>query len=217
MLLVLLTPSLRSSVAPVFRIETIRRVREAVRSLGAWGPVLVIALMILHSVTFVPAEVITISSVLIFGPVWGVVYAWLGAMIGASLSYFLAKIWGQPIVQRFLPKPLQGRFENFFEREGVGGVFILRLIPLISFNALNYALGVTPMTFRQFLWTTGLGILPMEIIIAVLYQSAFGEKDAVVGLTATGLVLLAGLVLRAKMRKKYRRLSGEKLDGDNIE
>jgi len=181
-------------------------VRKYVRSLGPWGPIALIALMVLHSVTFVPAEVITISDVVIFGPVLGVAYAWIGAMLGAYLSYFLARWFGRPIVNRFVPKRLIDRFDTFFASEGLKGVFILRLIPLVSFNALNYASGLTRMTFWDFTWTIGLGILPMEIIISILYQSAVGQKYAVIGLTIVGIALLAGLVLRSKLRKKYTDL-----------
>lgn len=181
-------------------------VRKYVRSLGPWGPIALIALMVLHSVTFVPAEVIAISDVIIFGPVLGVVYAWIGAMLGAYLSYFLARWFGRPIVNRFVPKRLLDRFDTFFASEGLKGVFILRLIPLVSFNALNYASGLTRMTFWDFTWTTGLGILPMEIIISILYQSAAGQKYAVIGLTIVGIALLAGLVLRSKLRRKYTKL-----------
>lgn len=61
--------------------------------LGVWGPLIVILMMILHSVTFVPSEVITITDVVLFGPVWGVVYAWIGSVLGAYLAFYLARIW----------------------------------------------------------------------------------------------------------------------------
>ncbi|WP_083486066.1 TVP38/TMEM64 family protein [Alicyclobacillus ferrooxydans] len=208
-LLVLLDPPLRALFLHMFSLKTINDLRAYVRSLGPWGPIALIALMVLHSVTFVPAEVISISDVVIFGPVLGLVYAWIGAMLGAYLSYFLARWFGRPIVNRFVPKRLLERFDTFFESEGLKGVLILRLIPLVSFNALNYASGLTKMTFWDFTWTTGLGILPMEILISVLYQSAVGEKYAVVGLTIVGIALLVGLVIRLKLRKKYKGFGKE--------
>lgn len=203
-LLLLLDPSMRASFVHVFRLKTINDVRQYVRSLGPWGPIAMITLMILHSATFVPAEIITMGDVVIFGPIFGTIYAWIGAMLGAYLSFFLARIVGRPIANRFVPKHLLEQFDAFFKREGVKGIFILRLIPLVSFNALNYASGLTRMTVWEFAWTTGFGILPMEILIAILYRSASDEKYAVVGLTGVGIVLLVGLVLRSKLRKKYR-------------
>lgn len=208
-LVMLLHPPLRTLFLHLFSLKTVSDLRAYVRSLGPWGPFALIALMVLHSVTFVPAEIISISDVVIFGPVLGLVYAWIGAMLGAYLSYFLARLFGRPIVNRFVPKRILERFDIFFKSEGLKGVFILRLIPLVSFNALNYASGLIKMTFWDFTWTTGLGILPMEILISVLYQSAAGQKYAVVGLTIVGIALLFGLVFRSKLRKKYRGFGKE--------
>lgn len=202
-------PSARSGVGYLFQLKTIHDLRAYVHSLGAWGPIASITLMVLHSVTFVPAEVVTIGNVVIFGPVLGVVYSWTGAMLGGYLSFFLARAFGRPLVERFVSKRLLERFDTFIERKGANRVFILRLIPLVSFNALNYVSGLTKMTFWDFTWTTGLGILPMEIVIAVVYQSAIGEKFAFVGLTVVGAAWLAGLVLRSKLQMKYPFSKGD--------
>lgn len=196
-------PDMWRSVVHLVTLKRITELQTFVQKLGVWGPILVILLMIFHSVTFVPSEVITITAVVLFGPVLGVVYAWIGSMLGAYLSFFLARGFGRPIVDRFVPKRLLDRFDMFFEHEGLKGIFILRLIPLVSFNALNYASGLTNMTFWDFTWTTGLGILPAGILVALLYQSTVGEKYAFVGLTIVGLALLVGLVVRSRLQRKY--------------
>ncbi len=207
---VFVDPGLRHAVLGVFRLATILRIRHVVRSMGVWGPVLVMGLMILHSVMFVPAEFITISSLVIFGPIWGLVYAWVGAMLGASVSFGLARLWGRPVVTHFVSPGTLLRLDGFIQREGAVGMLTLRLIPLVSFNALNYAAGLTQMTWRQFLWTTGLGILPMEVLLALLYHSAHGKSGAVIGLTVFGLALLAGLLIRGRLVRKYGRFSHRK-------
>lgn len=220
LLAVLLDPALRSGIIGLMHVDTLHRIRAMIRALGAWGPVLIIALMVVHSVTFVPAEILSIASVILFGPVWGVVFAWIGAMLGASLAFVLARWIGRPIAYRFVPERWLDRFQEFFEREGVTGVLILRLIPLVSFNALNYGTGLTPMTWWEYLWTTGLGILPMEILIAMVYQSTRGEEYLIVGLTVVGLALLAGLIVRSKLHTKYSTLLGEPTkdsDGETLD
>lgn len=200
-------PGLRHTVLGFFRLATIDRIRHVVRSLGVWGPVLVMGLMILHSVVFVPAEFITISSLVIFGPMWGLMYAWVGAMLGASVSFGLARLWGRPLVTYFVSPQILQRLDDFIEREGAAGMLTLRLIPLVSFNALNYTAGLTQMTWWRFLWTTGLGILPMEVLLAVLYHSAQGKTSAVIGLTVVGLAVLVGFLVRRRVVKKYGELT----------
>lgn len=87
-LLVFIDPPLRMLFMHLFHLRTIAEVRSYVDSLGAWGPVIMIALMVVHSVTFVPSEIIMITDVGLFGPVWGIVYSWVGSMLGAYLSFF---------------------------------------------------------------------------------------------------------------------------------
>lgn len=95
------------------------------------------------------------------------------------------------------------KLDEFFAREGVKGMLVLRLIPLVSFNALNYAGGLTPMTSGQFLWTTAVGMLPMEILVSVLYRNVNSRTDAIVGLTIVGFSLLAGMLMRRCLGRKW--------------
>jgi len=48
------------------------------------------------------------------------------------------------------------------------GTFISRFIPIISFNLINYAAGLTKISWWTFGWTTGLGILPMTVLMVVM-------------------------------------------------
>ncbi|HET7580494.1 MAG TPA: TVP38/TMEM64 family protein [Bacillales bacterium] len=201
-MILLLDPSLRSVVLQLFQLKTIGQIRDFVLSLGFWGPVILILLMILHSLTFIPAEIIILADLAIFGPVLGVVYSWIGSMLGAYLAFYLAKFIGRPIVDRFVSKRMMARFDTFVNKHGVGGLFILRLIPIVSFNALNYASGFTNISLWQFTWTTALGILPMNILFAFLYQTDYGIRYALVGLTVIGLILFAILFVKARMAKK---------------
>lgn len=197
-----LEPGWRSGVAHLLSLETLAHVRVLVESMGMWGPIFLMALMVLHSVTFVPSEILTIAAVALFGPVKGVIYSWVGSMLGAYLAFFMARGFGRPLVGRFVPSSVLKTFDDFVERRGVWGLVLLRLIPLVSFNALNYGAGLTKMTVWQFTWTTGLGILPAGILIAIVYQSAVEQRDAFVGLTVVALLITLAVVLRWKMRAR---------------
>lgn len=194
----------------LLRLRTISEVRAYVNSLGAIGPLIMIGLMIVHSVTFIPSEIIMIADVGFFGPVLGIVYAWVGSMLGAYLSFFLARWIGLPIVKRFVPERVLKRFDVFFEHKGVWGVFLLRLIPLVSFNALNYATGLTQMTMWEFTWSTGLGILPSGILFALLYHSVTGQRFAFFGLTVVGVVLLIATIVKQRLNSGFKSQEKER-------
>lgn len=203
-LLILFVPSLRAIFAHLFQLKTIGQIRGYVLALGFWGPVILILLMILHSVTFIPSEVITLADLAIFGPFWGMVYSWVGSMLGGYFAFYLARLFGRPIVDRFVSERMLLRFDEFVQKHGTGGLLVLRLIPFVSFNALNYVCGFTAITFWQFTWTMGIGILPLNILFALLYQSVVGLKYALIGLTIAGILLLVILFLKTQLDKRRK-------------
>jgi uncharacterized membrane protein YdjX (TVP38/TMEM64 family) len=156
--------------------------------------------------------VITLADLAIFGPFSGLVYSWVGSMLGAYFAFYLARFFGRPVVDRFVSERMLKRFDGFVEKHGLRGLVILRLIPFISFNALNYVCGFTTITFWQFTWTTGIGILPLNILFALLYQSVVGLKYAFIGLTVAGVLLLVILFLKTRLAKKHKD-SGDLRDG----
>jgi hypothetical protein len=82
-------------------VEGIERIAEA---WGAWAPVVSIALMILHSFVPFPADLIAIANGMLFGPVWGTLVTWIGAMLGTALALALARRYGRPLVDRLVAR-----------------------------------------------------------------------------------------------------------------
>ena len=146
---------------------TAAEIMEFVKSWGYGGVLASIGMMILHSFIPFPAEFVAIANGVIFGPVWGTVITWVGAMLGAFLAFLLARRLGQPFVRRVLSKRKAQTLERWVARHGLGTLFISRFIPIISFNLINYAAGLTKISWWTFGWTTGVGILPMTVLMVV--------------------------------------------------
>ena len=47
-------------------------------------------------------------------------------------------------------------------------VLISRFYPVIAFNLINYAAGISRMSWWTFFWATGIGILPLTILMVVM-------------------------------------------------
>lgn len=136
-----------------------------IRSLGAWGAFGSIGLMIVHSFVPFPAEFLTIANGMIFGPLWGVVVTWIGAMLGAFASFGLTKRYGRPFVAKNVNSSQLEKIDLWVQRQGSLSLLLSRFIPLISFNLVNYGAGMTKISWWTFSWTTGIGILPVTIIM----------------------------------------------------
>jgi uncharacterized membrane protein YdjX (TVP38/TMEM64 family) len=153
-------------------VEGIERIAEA---WGAWAPVASIALMILHSFVPFPAELIAIANGMLFGPVWGTVVTWIGALLGAALAFALTRRYGRPLVDRFVARKAWTGAEALHACCDARTLLLARLVPVISFYLINYAAGVLDVGWWRFLWTTSLGILPITVASVALGDQLTGS------------------------------------------
>jgi uncharacterized membrane protein YdjX (TVP38/TMEM64 family) len=175
-------------------------VETMVQSWAPWTWVGSIILMVLHSFVPLPAEIIALANGMLFGPWWGVVVTWVGAMLGAVLAYGLARALGRPAVRALIPARHWARLEAIPVR--AGPLLAIRLMPVISFNLVNYAAGLLGVPWWRFLWTTALGILPIVITMVVLGRELMAAPWWIWGGFALAcLVLLAALRLKRRTRR----------------
>jgi len=154
------------------------------RSWGPWSALGSVALMVLHSFVPLPAEIIAMANGMVFGPWLGVMLTWVGAMLGALLSFALARGLGRPFVRLLVAETRWREIDTL--RVGPGALLLARLVPVISFNLVNYAAGLLGVGWWTFSWTTALGILPLTIATVVL-----GGRLLAAPLWTWGLVALA--------------------------
>jgi uncharacterized membrane protein YdjX (TVP38/TMEM64 family) len=170
-------------------MPTTAGIEAEIKSWGNWAVAASIGLMIVHSLVPFPAELVTFANGMLFGPVWGVVITWSGAMLGASLAFALARWCGRPFVDALLSARHRAAVDRWAHRQGIGILLLSRLMPLISFNVVNYAAGLTPISWWTFLWTTGLGILPVTTLLVVTGDEVWnGHGNAWIYLLAVAVV-----------------------------
>ena len=134
------------------------------RSTGAWAPLAVIVLMVVHSFVPFPAEILALCAGAIFGTLLGAVLIWTGAMLGALVAFWLARRLGQETVRDWLSKAQVRQLDAWTEERGALALLAARLVPVIAFNLINYAAGLTQVRLWTFVWTTALGILPVTLL-----------------------------------------------------
>ena len=117
-----------------------------------------------------------------------VLFASMGALIGAFINYFLAKFLGRPIVYKFADSRL-GHFllidtqkvekaENYFRDHGAISTFVGRLITVIR-QLISIPAGLSNMTLFPFTLYTFLGATIWNCVLAVLGYLAHGQKDII--------------------------------------
>ena len=150
----------------------VRELKELVLSFGWWAPVISFLLMILQTlIAPLPAFVLAIANSMAFGMFYGFVLTCISALAAAFTAFFLARWLGRSFLERKLNGRILGRFDSIVERFGAWGVLILRLFPIISFDFVSYAAGLTAMRARNFGIATFFGMLPATIAYSLLGDS----------------------------------------------
>lgn len=166
---------------------------------GPWIGVVLIGLMILHNFVPIPAEMIAICAGMTSGLLMGVVYVWIGAMLGALLAFWIASHFGRGLAKSEKVGRWLTKLERLARLGDWKGLIAVRLIPVVSFNLVNYGAGLAGVPLRLFLWTTAIGILPITIL-SVAAGAGLKIMGGGTALAVIGITLLAILSL-----KQWRR------------
>ena len=178
---------------------SVRAIKETILSWGAWGVVASIGLMVLHSFVPFPAELLAIANGMLYGRFWGVVVTWVGAMLGAFAAFGLARALGRPFVEAMVARRHWDALDEWTAAEGARLLLISRLIPVIAFNLINYAAGLTRIPWWTFAWATGVGILPMTTLMVLA-----GDHIEAVAWEMWLLLLATALALWFAFRGRFR-------------
>jgi uncharacterized membrane protein YdjX (TVP38/TMEM64 family) len=178
--------------------------RAFLLGLGPWAPAVSFLLMVLQSVAApLPAFVITIANGAIFGAFWGTLLSWSSAMAGAALCYGIARALGRPVVERLVGAGPLAKSDAIFDRYGTHAVLIARLIPLISFDVVSYAAGLTRVGLVPFLVATGVGQLPATVVYSMLGENiGSGASAALWTVGALASLVVIGVALRGRIERQ---------------
>ncbi|WP_028575508.1 TVP38/TMEM64 family protein [Desulfonatronovibrio hydrogenovorans] len=143
--------------SPVSGFFSPRALTELVEEAGFWAPVSFIILYAAGVCLFIPGTVLTGIGAAIFGPYFGFVYVWFGAMLGASGAFFIARYLGRDFAASLIKGRL-ARYDQAIERNGFATVLYLRLV-YFPFTPMNFGMGLTRVRFWDYFAGTGLGII----------------------------------------------------------
>lgn len=185
------------------------RLRAWIASFGIWGPAAYIVIYSIAPSLMVPGLPLTVVGGVLFGPVQGSVYTIVGATVGASLAFLIARYLGRDWV---ISRIEGSRIEELDRKAGEEGwkiVAFTRLIPLFPYNFLNYAFGLTRVRFLDYLWATFVFMIP-GVVAYVVFSSSI--LDLLQGVLSRQFVIgLALLIIVSLIPVVYRWIKGRKI------
>lgn len=138
------------------------------KDLGPWGPLMLAVAYIPLTILAVPASILTLGGGYLFGLPVGFLADSIGATVGAGAAFLLGRTIGRPfVVSKLKDYPQFQSVAVAIHRSGFKIVLLLRLVPLLPFNMLNYILSVTPVPIGHYMLASWIGMMP--ITLALVY------------------------------------------------
>jgi len=166
--------------------------QEIIVRLGAWGPLIIILLMMLAIlISPIPSAPIALAAGAAYGHGWGTLYVLLGAEAGALAAFGVARLVGQDTVHRWFGDRLSvGLFGS--QNALMAIVFVSRALPFMSFDLVSYAAGLTVLSTWRFAIATLAGVAPISFLLAHFgSEMATGETRRIL----LSVLALGGLTL----------------------
>lgn len=139
----------------------LRAALDWITGLGAWGPIVFVAVYAAAAVLLLPAVVLTLGAGAVWGVARGFAAVWVGATLGAVAAFligrYLARGW---VARRIEGHPTFTAIDDAVAREGWKIVGLTRMSPAFPYSLLNYAFSVTRVTARDFVLATAAGMIP---------------------------------------------------------
>jgi uncharacterized membrane protein YdjX (TVP38/TMEM64 family) len=188
-----------------------RELRRELRALGVGGVLVLLTVALSHAIVPFPTELVTGAAGFVYG-FWLSVPLLLACWLASALlAYWLAERFGRPLARRLVGARRLERAEGLMERGGAATLLSLRLIPLIPYNAICYAAGITRVPLGRYSWTTVVGIIPLTVLVAYLGSRLespdFSDWRVWLLIVAFVAIVVAGQVIERKLR--IRRAKGE--------
>lgn len=211
--------ALAATLTPLGDYLTRDGVGEAIEWLRSsrMAPVLYITVYALATALAMPGSIMTLAGGAVFGFALGTVYTTIAANIGANLAFAVGRLLGRDGV-RVLTGDRLRRVDRVMEQHGFRGLLMLRLIPVVPFNALNFGSGLTSISWSAYAAATVVGIFPGTLIYtffadALLVGSQEVSRGALLRVLGAGTVLLGLSFVPAAARRLGIRIPGATLSG----
>lgn len=178
-------------------------VEDLVRSADPAAPLFFVVLYVVATVLVVPGAVLTVAGGVLFGTAWGTVLSLIAASVGAGVAFEVGRWLGRDQVERIAGERIS-RFDAWLGRRGFTAVLYVRLIPILPFNVLNYAAGVTGLRRRDYLLGTVVGIIPGTFAYAALGGN-FDDPSSPAFIVAVVLIIVlavGGPIVNRALRRR---------------
>jgi len=201
------------AVALLVPLPTAVQMRDWATSVGPWFPLAFLATHIVVTVLPFPRTAFTLAAGLLFGPVLGVTMAVVASTASAVTALLLVRAAGWQL-SRLVSHQAVETVDARLRDRGWIAVMSLRLIPVVPFSVLNYAVGASAVRVLPYTLATLAGVLPGTAAVVILGDALTGHVSPLLFLVSlcTGIVGLALLACEIRRHRRHRTAPVTEID-----
>ena len=152
--------------------------------------------------------IMTLAGGFLFGSVLGTLYVNMGATVGATLAFLVARYLLRDWVEQKFGNRL-APIQEGFAKNAFSYLMTLRLIPLFPFFLVNMVSGLTRVSVGTYMTATSLGIIPGSFVFAYAGRQLgtinslkeIASPNVLVAFTLLGLLALVPIL--------YKKIAGK--------
>ncbi|MBD2215084.1 TVP38/TMEM64 family protein [Nostoc linckia FACHB-104] len=195
----------------------LRNALQWIDSLGSVGAIAFIGLYIIATVAFLPGSILTLGAGVVFGVVWGSLYVFIGATLGATAAFivgrYLARGW---VANKIAGNQKFAAIDNAVGKAGLKIVLLTRLSPIFPFNLLNYAFGITGVSLQDY-FIGSVGMIPGTIMYVYIGSLAgnlarIGSETQPTNPTIQWAIRIIGLIATVAVTIYVTRIARKALE-----
>ena len=166
-----------------------QRLTAAVRSAGPWAPLAFIGLYVAQSIAApIPGQALNFAAGYLFGLIPGILYSWVGLILGTTAALLLARYLGRPLVQRLVAPATLEKMDRLAEDRGLVFFFLVFLIPGLPDDIACFVAGLTSLPLLALIAVSAIGRLPS--VVASVWLGVHAQQ-----MPWQGWLILSGLTV----------------------
>ncbi len=214
LLLVLVVAVVLLSRSGIDVSDITQRFVEALQAQGDVGLVWLALAYIPASVLFFPAALLTLAGGFTFGFAKTLIAVSLGSTVGATSAFLAGRTLLRGLIEHKVASDVRFRtLDAAVAEQGFKIVMLTRLSPVLPFNLLNYAFGLTKVRLRDFVLASWIGMFPGTVLYVSIGSAAKSLSDILAGRSEGGVAqkvmfgvgLIATLIVTVLMARIARK------------
>ena len=142
--------------------------------MGYWSIFLFLALMIVQSLIVpIPSELVLLCGGMLYGIWLGLIVGVIGSVLSGVVTFYISNKGGRPILEatgdyigfadRFVVA-----MDKWIEKWGIWAIIVGRAVPVVMFDPISYAAGISNINWKKYTLATFIGSIPRSIFYAFL-------------------------------------------------